>query len=242
MFLRCSAQSLSHRAELGGDNAQLQNLRFGLLWNILAAGLLAVGMALLKAGKIKYNFAALNACLFLLTLALIGLHADAWAAHHFAPALTFLLLAFFYLAARLYKQKLFAALLAAFLAVNVVLYLQLGRLRYQETSHPALPKLNQMLNASFADDHVFIVVDWGIYYLKALYGNKDQCVLYYEPLRSVEQTRQIKTVLNFLKRKALFIGLADSESDLRLITKEFPGLKQLEPGFDTGRWRVWYQE
>jgi hypothetical protein len=81
-----------------------------------------------------------------------------------------------------------------------------------------------------------------MYYIKALYGNKEQCVLYIEPLNSKKQITELREILNMTKRKALFIGMINSVSDLKLIKREFPSLIELKTDFDTGKWRIMYEK
>jgi len=89
---------------------------------------------------------------------------------------------------------------------------------------------------------VVIVVFCGMYYIKALYGPSQQCVLYIQPLNSEEQIIKIKEILNKTKRKALFISMANSESNISLIRASFPSLVELKTNFDAGPWRVLYEK
>jgi hypothetical protein len=109
-------------------------------------------------------------------------------------------------------------------------------------NHPAKAKLNELLNKKYSNKYVFVVIDWGMYYMKALYGPRQQCVLYMEPLNSGDQIVKLKEILYKTKRKALFISLVNSESNLALIRTSFPSLAELRTDFDTGKWKVLYEK
>jgi len=129
-----------------------------------------------------------------------------------------------------------------FVSINIYLYYGLTTLKNQHFHHPNSLALIRLLDQKFTDHYAFITIDWGMYHMKALYGKKHQCVLYVTPLDTVEKVERIQDVLKQIDRKALFIGMEDSESDLHLIRENFAGLVVLETPFDTGKWRVWYEE
>ncbi len=203
--------------------------------------ILLFGLIKLYLKRIPLGFAVLNAGLFVAVLFFISLYPGSWAASHTALSLPFLVLAFFYIASHLRKDRLIQILLIAFLTVNAGAYYHLTKLKYHMNNHPGLLKINATLNDRFARAYVFIVIDWGMYYLQSLYGDKNQCVLYMQPLNSKKQIEAIKKILDTTRRKALFIGRASSESDLLLIKEQFPSLRTLKTDFDTGDWRVWYE-
>jgi len=205
------------------------------------ASMFLSGIRQLYLKKIKYSYAILNICLFFLTFFLVSLHQKSWGMHHVIVAFPFLILAIFYIYSKLTKSKPLFILLLLFVVVNFSFYYDLSKLHYKEAAHPSLLKINKLLNDSYAGQYVFIVIDWGMYYIKALYGDKNQCVLYIEPLCKEEQIKKIKRILAILNRKALFIGRIDSVSNLSLINQNFSDPIQLQTDFNTGRWRVWYQ-
>lgn len=211
------------------------------LANILILfAILIFGAIKLYLKRISFGFAVLNFCLFIVTYFFILLYSPSWAASHTALSLPFLVLSLFYIVSRLRKDKVIVMLLIAFLTVNACYYYHLTKLSYHMNNHPGLMKINTLLNKNFARRYVFIAIDWGIYYIQSLYGDKSQCVLYMEPLVSKEQIDNLKKILYLTKRKALFIGRVDSVSNLSLIREKFPTLVELKTEFDTGDWRVWY--
>jgi len=89
-------------------------------------------------------------------------------------------------------------------------------------------------NEYLSSQYAYIIVDWGMYYLQSLYGNRNQMVLYIEPFDSQQHIEQIRNVLRKTHRKALFVFASPgSASDLDLIRKNFklvpvPGAPILE--------------
>lgn len=214
----------------------------GILLIFIAVVFAAWGIALLRLRKIKTSFFILNLICFLMTFFLISRSQSAWAMHHVVLSMPFLVIAFFYLFSKVDDHKFKVLFAIFFIAANLSLYQQLTRLQYNEPDHPSKYQLNELLNKDFSDKYVFIVIDWGMYYIKSLYGKKDQCVLYIEPLNDQEEIREIKEILNKTKRKALFIGKADSESDLELIKRNFPSLLALNAPSGAGAWQVLYEK
>lgn len=213
----------------------------GILLVTVVIVLLSFGIRQCYIKKSEISFPILNILLFFLTFFLISKSQKTWAMHHVVLSFPFLLLALFYICSKLYKNKLIMILIIAFLGVNFSLYSGLARLKYNPHDHPSKLKLNNLLNERYANQYIFIVIDWGMYYLKALYGNKNQCVLYIEPFKYMKQVMKVKKILNKTKRKALLIGRIDSNSDLSLIKQNFPDIIELKTDFDTGKWRIWYE-
>lgn len=200
------------------------------------------GIWQLRLKKEKVSFIILNISLFFLTLLLMSVNSRVWAMHHIVLSFPFLILALFYIYSKLRNNRIVLFLISLAIIINFNLYFDLGSLKYKDHDHPSKQKINTLVNKKFSGQYVFIVIDWGMYYLKALYGEKKQCVLYMEPLVENEQIVQIKKILDKTQRKAVFIGRSDSVSDLQLIKREFPGLVQLKTNFDTGKWFVWYDK
>jgi len=200
------------------------------------------GTMQLRSKKIKIGFIVLNLLCFITTLFLMSKSERVDSMHHVVLSLPFLVLALFYIYSWV-QGRLFTIVLAAlFLMVNLNLYINLTHLQYWPTNHPAKIKLNELLNEKYSNKYVFVVIDWGMYYMKALYGPRQQCVLYMQPLNSKYQIVKLKEILNKTKRKALFISLINSESDLALIKTGFPSLVELKTDFDTGIWRILYEK
>lgn len=213
----------------------------GFLLIIIVAVLLIYGIRKLHIQKANYGFVIINGFLFFLGFYLIAIHPQSWAMHHVVLSLPFLILALLHIYSKLKRNRFISALLIAFLIINISLYYRLTRLEPKVGAHPSFLKINRLLNEQYAAQYVFIIIDWGMYYIKALYGEKNQCVLWKYALRNRGEVKKVKNILDELHRKALFVGRVDSESDLSLIKKNFPDLVRLQTDFDTGKWRIWYE-
>ena len=223
------------------DNAPLVTSE-GVLLIYLAVIFIAWGIISLRFKNTKTTFLILNLFYFFMTLFLLSKSRETWAMQHVVLSMPFLVIAFFYLFSKIDNHKFRILFAIFFIAINLSLYLKLPHLQYNDSNHPSKIQLNELLNNKFADKYVFIVIDWGMYYIKSLYGKNDQCVLYIEPLNDKKQIIQLKEGLNKIHRKALFIGRTDSDSNLKLIETEFPTLANLNTPFDTGKWQVLYEK
>ncbi len=214
----------------------------GLFLCSVILALILWGVNQLRSKKERIGFVILNLALFFITLLLMSFCRKVWAMHHVVLTLPFLILALSYLYSKLRMNRLSLVLISLAIMVNLSLYSDLGRQKFEEWNHPSKQKINNLVNKKFSGQYVFIVIDKGMYHLKALYGGRDQCVLYMEPLEKKEQIIRLKNVLDRTKRRAVFIGRTDSISNLKLIKQEFPGLEELRTDFDTGKWLVWFEQ
>lgn len=92
----------------------------------------------------------------------------------------------------------------------------------QETDSSRLQINNTLYDKNLSARYAYIAIDWGVYYLQSLYGNRNQMVLYIEPFNDLQQVKNVKNILIKTRRRALFIFRSpSSESDLDLIRKQF---------------------
>lgn len=161
--------------------------------------------------------------------------------HHVVLSFPFLVLTLFAIGSQCKKDKVVWLLVIVFLVVNACLYAGLAQLPHKEKNHPAMVDLNAFLNQEFSGPYVFVVLNWGMYYIKALYGNKDQCVVYIDPLSSQDEVDRLKELLHTTQRKAVFILRRDAGKSLVILRKTFPHLSQADTGMDTGKWLVGYE-
>ncbi|MCK5580471.1 MAG: hypothetical protein KAJ18_04280 [Candidatus Omnitrophica bacterium] len=137
------------------------------------------------------------------------------------------------------RDKLILLLAVVFLVVNVKLYSGLPYLPHKEMNHHSNVRLNAYLNKRFNGPYVFVVLNWGLYYIKALYGHKDQSVVYVDPLQNQDEIDRLKKILRDTQRKAVFVLRSDAGKSLFLLRDTFPHLAQVKIDFDTGKWLVW---
>ena len=220
-----------------------QGVPEGILLIFLGVFFIFWGVKLLRTRNIKTSFIFLNLFCFLLTIFVMSKCADVQFLHHVVLSMPFLVIALFYLYSKIDDRKFKLIFALFFLTINVILYVKLPQLSYRSEVVPSsMIQNNEFLNEKFSDKYVFIVIDWGIYYIKALFGKKNQCVLYLDPLNDKRQIVEIRKVLNKTNRKALFICRTDSHSDLNLLKTQFPSLVKLRTPFDTGQWQIFYEK
>lgn len=163
--------------------------------------------------------------------------------HHIALAYPFLVVCLFQIGSLIgVRRMLTRVFIALFVAINISLYTEIPLLKPRKREHPSKIRINSFVNQYFSCDHVVVVIDWGLYYIKTLYGPKNQCVLYIEPFNTGKQVERLRNIQYSLSRKALFLGLENSVSDLSLIKTEFPAIEAVQMPFDTGKWRVWLEK
>jgi hypothetical protein len=119
-------------------------------------------------------------------------------------------------------QRVAAAATGVLIALDLYYF---GALHWRrplpENSWDRLSLMAALSSDDFAKTYAYIVVDWGVYYMLALYGNPAQMVLYIEPFGDVERLR---ATLARTGRKALFVRRRGS-SHAAAIDESFPGLR-----------------
>jgi hypothetical protein len=125
-----------------------------------------------------------------------------------------------------------------------VFFVNLSRgVPYKGTQH-SIVEVHHFLNSHFiGKDTMFVVVDWGLYSLQALYGPKNQSVVYTELPQTPEFIQKIHELCNSSKRRPIFIGRTDSaERWIQAAQQVYPGLSA-QPKYhpSSGVWGVWYE-
>jgi hypothetical protein len=171
--------------------------------------------------------AATSYVAFLFTLVAIVTTKNASFMHHTVLAFPFLVLAGVYtLAALQPKWKpnswrtvlrlITAASLAIFVVANVGLYVVMSRLPLRPTDDPGRAAINRFLHDPYlASNYLYVVTDWGMYYTQALYGDRNQAVVYVEPFfpAAAATVRNLAWANN---RKLLFIYQLRSDSAVHI--------------------------
>jgi len=212
----------------------------GIFLIILIIAFIGIGIRYMRRSAISLRFTIFNIILFSLTLLIVLLLPKTWAMHHVVLSFPFLIIAVFHIGTIFYKKMFVFVCTLLFLFINVSIYHDVTHLKHIPSDHPSKTEIMRLIDSQYANDYAFIIIDWGFYYLKALYGNKNQCVIYITPFNKIEQGDLLKKILTTARRRPMFIGRVDSESDLSLIKEAFPGLSLLDTDFDTGKWRIWY--
>ena len=83
-------------------------------------------------------------------------------------------------------------------------------------------------------------VDWGVEYIKALYGNRDQCNVAAWPMESDEVVRRVCDICRQTGRTPMFIRMKErSGTDLAFLKRNFWGLVPMQLDCDAGAWEIW---
>jgi hypothetical protein len=101
---------------------------------------------------------------------------------------------------------------------------------------PTPQKLVAYVNDNYAEDYIFVYLDWGIYYTQILYGHESS-VPYW--LVDHNDLSRFEGIMKYVARKPMFFLKSDFRRvhDLR---KQYPNLVELKIPFVDGTWRAFY--
>ena len=113
----------------------------------------------------------------------------------------------------------------------MLFYAQTWSFPIKRHDDPSKIIVNEILDDPLlAETYFYVAVDWGMYSYQALYGPKNQSVIYIEPFRTQEHVRRIRELTVQTGKKALFIAMPDptfiaidlsEESDFSFIESQF---------------------
>lgn len=189
-------------------------------------------------------FVVVNMLALLLMIAVIASFPGAYSMHHTLLGFPFLILPMVYILARVKRDRIIMVSLTAFMTINLLQFHSSFRLKYGRGGHihlvPHFEAMNRTL-AKHSAQYVFCHVDWGFYHLQSLYGSRDQCNVRAWPLDSVEGVGMVRDVCRRTGRRPMFIRLKErSGTDIAFLEEHFPGVAPMTPGFDAGKWEIWY--
>ncbi|MDD5556360.1 MAG: hypothetical protein PHN82_03815 [bacterium] len=195
------------------------------------------------------GFIIVNVCAGAAVVIAVVFSPAAYSMYHLLMAYPFPLLILFLILSRLRGDRLVAALLALFIGLNLWQYYRLSGMDYRDWERvhlagfglvPNFECLREALDRH-ADTHVFIHGDWGTYYIKALYGRRDQCNIWAAPLAGDDGLDKVHAACERTGRGPMFIVLREQGgSDIGFIRSRFPGLVRLDLDCDAGSWEIWY--
>ncbi|MBM4266292.1 MAG: hypothetical protein FJ144_06740 [Deltaproteobacteria bacterium] len=209
-------------------------------WAVIAATIVLGIRHASRRASLVGSFAAL--LVMALVIASLG---ESRHGHHFVLVFPFLLLslaiALCFLHAR--RPRLAIGLVLALTATQLVTWVEVVRQR--PASHDDWSKvavLRKLNDERLASDYVYVVLDWGMYYLLALYGPRNETLVYLDPLRSDASFRQLEPLRELAARKQMrlaFIHQRPSASDLRRLAREVGPLERVPvPGAPRAVWQV----
>jgi hypothetical protein len=184
----------------------------------------------------------LNCGLFALALLVIATNVYAGAMHHVVLAYPFVLLA----ACRSFQLRrrapVFKAAFALFLILNGSLLFcfpsMLGEARSRGDRRVYVAQLNRDLNNDDANNSVIACVDWGIYFVKALYGPRSEVVVSVFALEKKEQLQRIADIARRLHRNLTIVGY-QNDRRTQLLRSMFSEVEERPERDDKNPWRIW---
>ncbi|KJU87708.1 membrane protein [Candidatus Magnetobacterium bavaricum] len=168
---------------------------------------------------------------FLLCLYLVNLSPHSLRGHHYVLAFPFLLLGIALSVEYIYRHvRALAVLLVLIVAVlNVgIAYKVVKTPTHWHDDWSKVKVLDYLRQDSIASEYVYVIPDWGIYCLFALYGSKQQIVLYVDPFDNPSDITRIAEIAQRRNRTHLFIAQRSTFTNSRLINTAYPNLKLME--------------
>lgn len=165
--------------------------------------------------------------------------------HHWVLSFPFLLLALAAAAKILSKKrlKLTVLLLVSVAVLNIIgVFFMTSQPIKPENDWSRLEIMRQLNNPEVSRRYVYVIIDWGIYFMNSIYGPKDQIILYLEPLITEERIKSVENVAERRHLGVMFIGRNPSASDWELIKRHWPIQRYDYPGFVDrfDSWQMWY--
>jgi hypothetical protein len=163
-----------------------------------------------------------------------------WAGHHVVFVFPYLLSALC-LALEALAPKTRALLLSALVLSQLGLFA--GLLQKKPAWHANWERvelLDHLTESGLGRTSIVAHVDWGTYYLSALYGDREQIVVNPHSPETEETFRQLKDLARETKRSIVFVRTAKGMVDWRFIQRAFDHLELIHSVGDaqTG-WELW---
>jgi hypothetical protein len=139
----------------------------------------------------------------------------------------------------------FAVIMITIAAISNII---LGVSLLQKNPHPTddrskIKILNYLNDGALSKNNIYVVIDWGMYYIQSLYGPKDQTVLYIDPLNSVSQINSVKKIAAKGDKNVIFILRTNYgyHSGLDLIKKNFDKVDRIQTAnlLSNDLWQIW---
>lgn len=218
---------------------------YGLVFYILTPLLLTIFYGIKK----EKNFLLRSAAFFLGFIAsefFAFRSVDSWAMHHFVLGLSFLALGYglflSYFLKKQFSRKLktfFYLLIGLFIILNTYYFVIFPTQSVQSWDDRSKIKVNKVLSDPvLAQNYFYIVVDWGMYYYQALYGDINQSVLYLEPFNQKEQLTEIYDLTSQYKRKIAIIYRENTASFDNPVIQSITGLEECKLIDDDSVWKI----
>jgi len=176
--------------------------------------------------KLLWRSVVLYLC-FWLTVLIIFSNRMVWSMHHTILAYPFLILSFLTVLVVLRNmpprlldpvgyQRLLLVGLVAFIVLNSYYFAVFSKQHTVAENDPSRIELNaQLRDADLARSHMYVVLDWGMYFYQALYGHPEQSVLYIEPM-TADEMQELEALREKTGRRVLILYHPDLPGHNRL--------------------------
>lgn len=217
------------------------------VWNTaicVLAGVVLLGGITRRGISARWrNEILLNCGLFGLALLVVATNIYAKSMHHAVLAFPFLLLAAGRSFQVRWREPFFRAALALLLVLSGSLFFwfpsMLANSRHNDARMPYVAGLNADLNRHFATKSVIVCVDWGIYFVQALYGPRSEVVVSLCSSDDQRQFQQTAAIARRLHRDLSVVGLHDNRQAQECLRALFPDVEEFAEEGDANPWRIW---
>jgi hypothetical protein len=229
------------------------SLHFDLLprlpaWTVLAcllAGFLLLRGLFLRRLPRRHRWEILlNLAGFAVGLLLVATNEYAKSMHHVVLAYPFAILAVARgLAGPERSRRLPRLALAAFVALHGLMLFRLPGLMddavQRSSSKAFVAQLHDELDRREADNTVIACVDWGIYFVQALYGPRTQVVLFLCDPDNAVQLDQAAGIARRLHRDLAVVGLDGNRATADRLAAAVPAIRERRAAGAGNPWRIW---
>jgi len=180
-----------------------------------------------------------------ITFLIVGLSSMSWAMHHVVLSYPFFIVG---IAAQWSgyghrkSRKVSALIWIWFFLSGASLYWHLRQLPPAQEAIVGVIATNRYISQNFATDHVIVVVDWGLYYVQALYGPRSQSVLFVDRPGDFHLAARISSIATRLNRKLLIATSNGDPERLLELKRRHPGLSMTPIKVADGPWHLWIEK
>lgn len=187
-----------------------------------------------------------NIISFIFVTWFVNRSSESWAGHHIILSFPFLIMALIYAVKiiRNYFPKFAVIMVTIAVVANIITGVNLLKRSPHPTDDRSKIKiLNYLDDKNLSKNNIYVVIDWGMYYIQSLYGRKDQTVLYIDPLENNSQVDSIKEIAKKLNKNVIFILRKESDyhKGLSVIKKNFDEVDRIRTAnlLSDDLWQIW---
>lgn len=201
--------------------------------------------------KKKYSYEFIISIISLLCFIFVFINInrmpDSWAGHHIILSFPFLILSIAFAVKIVYAvlpKPTIILLLFLMVFSSILLTNLLSKNPLPTDDRSKIKILNYLNNKKIAKENIYVVIDWGIYYISSIYGPSEQIVLYIDPLNSISQMIDIEKIAQRKRRNITFILRKYAGSNIDFIEEYFKNVNQIENSNlnESDLWQLWQKK